>query len=57
MLMCKCGGTPQDFEIFERGRDKPCVVVCCPVCNQRTPACENPANAWLLWERMTRYST
>ena len=22
--MCKCGGTPQDFEIFERGRDKPC---------------------------------
>nr|DAH09637.1 MAG TPA: zinc finger protein [Caudoviricetes sp.] len=57
MLMCKCGGTPQDFEIFERGRDKPCVVVCCPVCNQRTPACENPANAWLLWERMMRYST
>ena len=20
--MCKCGGMPQDFEIFERGRDK-----------------------------------
>lgn len=28
--MCKCGGMPQDFEIFERGRDKPCVVVLLP---------------------------
>lgn len=28
--MCKCGGMPQDFEIFERGRDKPCVVVVAP---------------------------